>query len=1083
MCSCSKDEERGQKQFEKIDSSESGVDFSNQITENDTLNYYTFPYLYMGGGVSVGDINNDGLQDIFFTGNMSPNRLYLNKGNFEFEDISESAGVLGDDRWYTGSTMVDINADGWLDIYASVSGIYQKPVNQLYINNGNNTFSERALDFGLADETASIQATFFDYDKDGFLDVFVANYPQVEVSMGNQYYYSKIQENLPENSGHLYHNEGIGKFSDVTQKAGLQNFGLTLGVVSVDLNEDGWTDLYLSNDFNVPDYLYLNNGDGTFRETLKESVGHTAMFGMGLDAADFNNDGLVDLAQVDMTPSDHKRSKTNMASMSPLSFFQGVEMGFHYQYMQNTIQLNNGSNTDNTPLFSDIARMTGIATTDWSWGILMADFNNDGSKDIFITNGVLRDVNNNDVLESFDKASFFGVKKDYTKLPSTPLSNYVFENLGELSFAEQSQEWGLDDKGFSNGVAYADLNNDGNLDLIVNNVNSPASIYRNLNPEQNNHLRIKLKGTKDNLMALGTKVSIQIDGSGQYTEHTLTRGFQSSVESTIHFGLGNASQVDLLKITWPDGTEETLRNIEANQEMELKYVVKVETKDNRPLNAESKFSRLTEAEFSFEHIEDDFDDFSNEPLLPHKNSNLGPASSIGDVNQDGLDDIFIGNAKGSPGALFIQGKSGRFTKMSGPWELDSLHEDTGSVLVDLDGDDDLDLYVVSGGNDPSLTTTFYQDRIYINNQDQFSKLQNLPNVVNSGKLVLPFDFDMDGDLDLLIGGRILPGKYPFAPETLVLENRGGKNEALRFESLDASRVGALGSIGLITSGKWANIAGDEAKELILTGEWMGMEVFSYEEDKFKRITEEVIEDNPVGWWRSLEVADIDQDGDNDLIAGNLGLNYKYKASKSHPFSVYASDFDENGRSDIVLSYEKKGKKLPLRGRECSSEQVPAIAQRFETYEAFADASLDEIYGEYMLQKALHYEATSFAHCWFENRDGKLIAHKLPTMSQISSVEAILPFDYNGDAYPDFVLAGNLLAAEVETTRNDASYGIVLQNDEKGGFLAITPRDSGLKIQGEVKAVEKLNRNDGADVLAVFKNNSTTDLWSLNRPKL
>lgn len=1033
----------------------------------------------MGGGVSVGDINNDGLQDIFFTGNMSPNRLYLNKGNFQFEDISISAGVLGDDRWYTGTTFTDINADGFLDIYLCVSGIYQNPVNQLLINNGDNTFSEQADKYGLADGTASIQSTFFDYDKDGFLDVFVANYPQVNVSMGNEFYYQKMLENLPENSGHLYRNLGNGKFKDVTATTKVQNFGLTLGVVASDLNNDGWTDIYLSNDFNVPDYLYINNGDGTFSETLKESTGHTAMFGMGLDAADLNNDGLIDLVQVDMTPSDHKRSKTNMASMSPETFYGAVDMGFHYQYMQNTIQLNNGNTIKNNPLFSDVSRLTGMATTDWSWGILMADFNNDGNKDVFISNGVLRDVNNNDVLQSFDKASFFGAKNDYTKLPSTPVSNYAFENLGDFKFEEKAQNWGLDEKGFSNGVTYADLNNDGNLDLIVNNVNAPASIYKNKNVSNNNFLRVEIVGPKNNPLALGTKLSIELKGGKQSSEQTLTRGFQSSVEPIVHFGIGQLTEVAKLKIEWPDGLIQSISQVQANQVIKLKYVASEETVNNNPKPENFAFNRSKEFEYNFRHYEDEFDDFANEPLLPHKNSNMGPCATVGDVNGDGLEDVFMGNAKGSSALLLLQDATGEFTQMNGPWQADSLYEDTGSLLSDLDGDGDLDLYVVSGGNDPSLNSSSYQDRIYINDQGEFYKLQDFAKVTNSGKVVLPLDFDEDGDVDLFVGGRIIPGNYPFAPETILLKNMGGDNKNLKYEPLSTNEIGELSTIGLVTAAKWLDLDGDQSMELILTGEWMGIEIFSYADNEFKKVTDSYGLNGNVGWWRSLESADIDQDGDLDLIAGNLGLNYKYKADKEHPFSIYASDFDENGKSDIVLSYNKKGKQLPLRGRECSSEQIPAIAKRFETYEAFADASLDEIYGEYMLKNALQYVATTFAHTWFENKNGKLIPHELPRLAQISSVESILSFDYNGDKYPDFILAGNLLSAEVETTRNDASIGVILENDGNGKFRAVPPHESGLKVVGEVKSIRPLKCANGDNKFLFFINNYKMDSWDLN----
>ena len=540
------------------------MDFSNTISETDSFNYYTFPYLYMGGGIAIGDINNDGLQDLYFTGNMVPNKLYLNQGNFQFEDISNSAGVSGDNRWYTGVAMADVNHDGWLDIYVSVlsgSGKKQKPVNQLYINNQDLTFTEQAAAYGLADESPSIQATFFDYDNDGYLDMFAANYPKFGVSQGNFFYSQMMKDNAHKHSGHLYHNEQNGTFRDVTSEANVQSLGQTLGIVASDFNNDGWTDLYLSNDFNVPDYLYINNQDNTFREVIKQSTNHTSMFGMGADAADFNNDGLLDITQVDMTPSDHKRSKTNMASMSPNTFYKSVELGFHYQYMQNTLQLNNGNNLHGAPVFSDVAQITGLANTDWSWASLFVDLDNDGFKDVFVTNGILRDVNNNDAVISFNKASFFGNKTDFRQLPSTPISNYAFQNTGDLSFRNKTEDWGFGEKGFSNGLAFGDLDNDGDLELIVNNINAPASIYNNITSKQHHHLRIKLQGPPNNPFGIGTKISILHHGKHQYIDHTLTRGFQSSVEPLVHFGLGTSDTVAQLQVTWPDGRQSKYQDI------------------------------------------------------------------------------------------------------------------------------------------------------------------------------------------------------------------------------------------------------------------------------------------------------------------------------------------------------------------------------------------------------------------------------------------------------------------------------------------------------------------------------------------
>ncbi len=1066
--------------FETITSAVSGIEFTNTIVESDTFNYYTYPYLYMGGGVAIGDINNDGLQDIFFTGNMVSNKLYLNKGNMKFEDITKQANVGGDNRWYTGVTMADVNNDGWIDIYLSVSGKNTAPINQLLINNGNLTFTESAAKYGIDDSSPSIQSTFFDYNNDGYLDLFVANYPQFEVSQGNYFYSQMMKENKHVHSGHLYCNQKDGTFKDVTAASNVQNLGLTLGVVAADFNNDGWSDLYLSNDFNVPDFLYLNNQGNGFKEVLKESTQHTAMFGMGIDAADFNNDGLIDLAQVDMTSSDHKRSKTNMASMSPSTFYEAVNLGFHYQYMHNAIQLNNGIFDNNIPVFSEVSQMMSAAKTDWSWSALLADFDNDGAKDLFVTNGTLRDVNNNDANIGFDKASFFGRKQDYKQLPSTPLSNYMYRSNGEFSFENKAKEWGLDDKGFSNGVAYADLDNDGDLDLVVNNINSKATLYQNQASTYNNYLRVKVVGPNSNPLGIGAKIKIYSSGEIQGIDHTLTRGFQSSVEPIVHFGTGQSRQVDSLIVQWQDGKLNIFKNVATNQTIKVFHKQAIQSNLQTPQGWLPKFTKTTSNLVPFEHLEDEFDDFKNEPLLPHKNSTVGPCSATGDINKDGLTDIFLGNARNAPGKLLVQQPNGGFKEISGPWQQDSVFEDTGCLLMDLDSDNDLDLYIVSGGNDPFLEQQHYQDRVYINVNGNFVKSDNQPKIFTSGKVVLPLDYDDDGDQDLFIGGRIIPGKYPFPANSTILKNNGKTDDQLIFEHVDSEETAEFKELGLVTAGIWQDLDDDGKNELIITGEWMGIEIFSCKDGTFTNVTASFGIDNQVGWWRSVITVDVDNDGDLDIVGGNLGLNYKYNASSEHPFNIYANDFDKNGSPDIVLSYEKEGVRLPLRGRQCSSEQIPGISQKFKTYESFANASLEEIYGEEMLEAALHYEAVTFAHCWFENKEGKFVKHELPRLSQISSVSSILSFNYNGDEYPDLLIGGNLYDAEVETTRNDASVGLVLIGKGAAGYEAIHPNQSGLMVNGEIKAIHPIYSKQTSPKFIFTKNNDSIAMFHLQK---
>ncbi|GAB5472828.1 MAG: VCBS repeat-containing protein [Maribacter sp.] len=1072
--------------FEKITAVTSGISFSNDLTLSDTFNYNTFPYIYMGAGVALGDINNDGLTDVFLTGNMTPNKLYLNKGNMTFDDISKEAEIDGDSRWYTGVTMVDINTDGWLDIYVSVSGLSGNTQNQLFVNDGPSdsgqvSFTEMAAQYGIADKSNSIQATFFDSDNDGDLDLYVCNYPVIPLTMPNSYYYEKMQLRNPIESGHLFRNEGNGKFTDITEESGVLNFGLSLGVVASDFNNDGWQDLYVSNDFNVPDYFYINNGDGTFNEKIKETSRQTSMFGMGVDAADFNNDGLMDLMQVDMTPNDYYRSKTNMASMDPESFYGMVSMGFHYQYMQNSLQVNNGIDNLGRPIFSNVARLTGIATTDWSWAPLFADFDNDGLKDIVITNGMRLDVNNNDLLSTENATSLVREKIDMNKAPSTPIENFLFKNKGGYEFEDVSEKWNVNCKGFSNGISYGDLDNDGDLDLVINNIDDETSLLQN-NNQGTNFYRIKLNGSANNPMGLGSKIKLVSGNTTQWLEHSLTRGFQSSVEPIVHFGLGQEETIDSIEIFWPDGKVESLNNVPVNRTLEV-YYANAKEKNTEPGKRKLAFTDITAASgLSFSHKEDLYNDFLVEPLLPHKNSELGPALTVADINKDGFDDFFVGNARNSAGALFIQNRLGGFDEMDGPWKEDESFEDTGAVFFDADSDGDLDLYVASGGNNLVNNADFYQDRLYVNTPEGFVKSKGgLPQINASGLKVAPIDFDGDGDMDLFVGGRIQPGHYLQPPKSYLLENTGGMDLTIEFVDVTAKIAPELENIGLVTDALWQDFNADGKQDLILTGEWMPITFFENDGNRFNNVTGKLGFENTVGWWNSITTADLDNDGDMDLVAGNLGLNSKYKSTEDSPFEIYVNDFDENKKQDIVLSVTKKGVKLPLRGRECSSQQIPMIKKNFETYASFASASLDDIYGEGMLENSIHKKVNTFAHHWFENKgDGTYIMHELPIEAQFSSINSIVVFDYNEDAYPDLLIAGNLYDTEVETPRSDAGIGLVLQNNGQKGFDALSMNESGLLIDNEVKAIERIKGVKGKEGFIFALNNAAPRLLSFER---
>lgn len=1074
MVSCNDVHREMTTKFSELSAEKSGVLFTNTITENDTLSYFKFPYIFMGGGVSIGDINNDGLSDLFLTGNMVPNKLYLNKGNFEFEDITENAGISGDQRWYTGATMTDINNDGFLDIYLSVSGLNSNTENQLFVNNGDLSFTESASEYGINDKSNSIQSTFFDYDNDGDIDLFVANYPSVPISQGNLFYDAKMKENDPTESGHLYRNDGKGKFSDITQEAGVQNFGLTLGLIASDFNNDGWQDLYLSNDFNVPDYFYINNQDGTFREVVKEATGHIAMFGMGIDASDFNNDGLIDLVQAEMSPEDYVRARVNMASMSPKNFEEGVSMGFHYQYMQNSLQLNNGMGEQNNPMMSEISRFANMASTDWSWSTLFADLDNDGWKDIYITNGMKRDVNDNDVNNRNNPTSFkqaFNI--DITDYPSEPLENYVYRNKGGIAFEKSAKEWGLDFKGFSNGMAYGDLDNDGDLDLVINNIDSKASLFKN-ETKGTNYLRIALKGSEKNPLGLGAKVTLIHGENQQVQELTLTRGFQSSSEPILHFGLGTNSNIDELQVTWSDGSEQIIENPMTNQLLSLDYRDSQEAQPKKK-DLKNNFKNITSiSNIDFHHTEDLYNDYQTEPLLPYRYSMIGGALAVGDVNSDGLEDFYTGNAAGSKSVLYLQNKDATFSELEGPWAQDASQEDMGALFFDFDKDGDQDLYVVSGGS----INLNHKDRLYVNTKDGFVKTESaLPEMAISGKSIATSDMDKDGFMDIFIGGRNVSGKYPYPAASILLRNVGGKDMNLKFEMVESPFGKETKTIGMVTDAVWADLDGDSWEDLILAGEWMPITVYKNNKGVLVDKTEDYGLKETKGWWNSLHIADIDQDGDVDIIGGNLGLNHKYKTSLESPFEVYAADFDENGSNDIVFTYNKKGMQVPLRGRECSSQQVPAIGIRYKSYRDFAKADLVDIYGQGPLNKALHYKADTFAHLWFENKDGKEFqAHELPVRAQLSTINSIVSIDYNNDKYPDILVQGNLYPSEAETPRSDAGLGLILLGSSKG-YREVVPSESGFLQRSDVKDCKKIQLADNRIAYLIASNNSAMKLIS------
>jgi hypothetical protein len=1054
--------------FTQLDKDQTGINFQNTLFDGESLNVLNYIYFYNGGGVAIGDINNDGLPDILFTGNMVHNRLFLNKGNFTFEDITTTSGIAAQEGWCTGATMVDINGDGKMDIYIcrSADANASRRKNLLFINNGDLTFTERAAEYGLADEGFSTQAAFFDYDKDGDLDMFLINHSLHQFATGAVDNPGWRKESRPAFECKLYRNEWDSSlhhpvFKDVSAEAGIHSDVLTfgLGLAISDINNDGWPDIYVSNDFNEPDYLFINNGDHTFTERLRDCMDQTSLYSMGNDAADFNNDGLVDLMTLDMLPEDNHTQKMHSGAENFNKFQQLFHRGFYYQYSRNMLQKNNGDGT-----FSEIGQLAGVSGTDWSWSALFADFDNDGNKDLLITNGYVKDYTDMDFLKYSADNAIRGnngqdaaskeqaVKETIAKMPPSPGTNYLYHNNGNSTFSRINKEWGIDKRTVSAGAAYADLNNDGALDLVINNTNDYAGIYKN-NARQKtkgHFLKVALLGDTKNSTGIGSKVKLFCRDTIYYQEQFPVRGFQSSVDQVLNFGTGSHALIDSVLIIWPDDHYQVLRQVQADQT--LKASIKdAATTWNYKTTAASHPAFLkaapTPGPVYTENITNDFD---RQPLLLNYLSRQGPCMAQGDVNHDGRQDIFIGGSKGHPAQLLLQTASGGFVASRQPAiEKDSLPEDGAATFFDADGDGDPDLYVTGGGytfeeNDPLL-----QGRLYLNDgQGHFTRSEGaVPPFPLSASCAKAIDIDGDGDLDLFIGGRVIPGKYPLSPGSKILLNDGKGH----FTDATATIAPDLANTGMVTDALWIDLNKDGRPDLIIVGEWMPVTVFLNRNGRLENESEKYIHFPSTGWWNRIAAADLDGDGDLDLILGNQGLNNQFHASAQEPMTLYYKDFNHNGIVDPIFCYYIQGVSYPAISRDDLTAEIPSLKKKFLEYHTYADATINDLFSSEELKDAGILKATTLRSVWLENKgDSGFVRRDLPTEAQYGPVNAIITEDVDGDGKKDLILAGGNQWTRIRFGRYRANHGALLLNDGKGHFSYVPQYRSGLDLRDDVR---------------------------------
>jgi hypothetical protein len=1073
--------ERGESKpalFELLSPRATGVSFVNELPERADFNILNYLYYYDGGGVATGDIDGDGLPDLYFTSNLGPDRLYLNKGNYRFEDITERAGVAGPPGWTTGVTMADVNGDGHTDIYVSaVSYLTMKGRNILYINNGDRTFADRTAQYGLEHVGYSTQATFFDYDGDGDLDVYLLNHStHTERGVSSR---PQREARHPRAGDRLFRNDG-NHFVDVSEKAGIYGGveGYGLGVVASDLDLDGCPDLFVANDFQENDFLYINNCDGTFTESIAKSMGHTSRSSMGVDAADFNNDGRPDIMVLDMLPEREEILKSSDNAESFNVFNLKVRAGYHPQYARNTLQLNRGGGR-----FSEIGYLAGVYATDWSWSALFADLDNDGNKDLFITNGIYRRPNDLDYInyvsnEAIQASLAQGITREnlslLEKMPQIPLANFAYRNNGDLTFTNMAEQWGLAQPGFSNGALYVDLNNSGALDLVVNNVNAPASIYRNRAREigGGHYLTVRLQGAGANTDGVGAKVIVASRGSRQMLEQMPTRGFQSSVDPRLHFGLGTVAMIDSLTVIWPDRRFQVLTNVAADRILTLSQTYAsgqyayADKSIPKPI-----FEDVTSTiPMDFQHRENAFFDFSREPLMPHMLSTEGPALAVGDVNGDGLDDMYVGGAKWQPGRLFIQLAGGQFRAASdNVFKADSLYEDVDAVFFDADGDRHPDLYVVSAGNEFSGNDDALRDRLYVNDgRGNFQRAMSaLPDFFENGSCVVPGDFNGDGHVDLFVGSRVVSRSYGLIPRSHLLQNDGRG----RFTDVTLEKGRALSQAGMVTSAVWDDYDSDGQLDLIVVGEWMPVRVFRQQDGHFIDKTREAGLSGTNGWWNTVTAADLNGDGRKDLVLGNLGLNSYIRARPQEPARLYVNDFFRNGSLEQILTFYKQGVSYPLAGRDELVRQMPQLRSKYATYASFGASRIDEILPESELKQAQVREAFRFeSSVALNNRKGGFDLKPLPAEAQFAPIYGVVAEDFDGDRNTDLLVAGNFYGVTPAQGRYDASYGLLLRGDGRGRFQPVEIEKSGVALEGQVRKLGLLRATGGSRLIVAARNN-------------